>query len=535
MNENNSGLPITGVPEIANSRAAKVLCQEGGRLYQMPISSLEKNIFSDMDTLKEYGVKYSSKTKSYSLVRMGAAKGKIVEYGIGTSPAVNDFDKIYPFSHMKRCTLADDGTVTAYAGDANYVEDGSIGQVMMKYPPTYFKREHIEYDDGEFDDIFWFCKDKLDDKYYMPECFFNEAGELLDAVYLAVYPISLDENDKPCSVINGEVKVCKYKDMQNIIANRGANWHNWDLSEYSMYAMLFMIEYATTNSESVFSGAYKKVTDEIYCDVEDYYNSRSNEFVTTRYNSESLNIPFCKGQRIILEYWIAPADYPELAEDGDYTDDKNNELLFVSTVRKVVSVEAYNGYIIVTFDGKPIVVDKDTMIWIDDATGVTRNITSPSGIIGNLPAGMSPFKYRGIENPFSTEYTWVSGIVVREGKYYVTTDITKYGEFESDYKFNLSDYREVDITIPTEQGYISKLGFDANVPWAIMPTETNGGSEECYCDNFLRPMTFNNRYDYVLRFGSNTASAGGLLSASCNYTDNYHYMARGRLAYRHYR
>ena len=186
-----------------------------------------------------------------------------------------------------------------------------------------------------------------------------------------------------------------------------------------------------------------------------------------------------------------------------------------------------NEFIVITFDGKPITVDKDTMIWIDDTTGVTRDITAPSGIIGNLPAGMSPFKYRGLENPFSQEYTWVSGIVVREGKYYVTTDITKYGDFASTYKLNLSDYQELEFSLPSAAGYISKLGFDANVPWAIMPTEANGSSEECYCDNFFRPTTFNSSYDYVLRFGGKAVSAGGLLSVSCPTTNN---TARGRLA-----
>lgn len=50
-----------------------------------------------------------------------------------------DFN-LYPmYSGMKRCNLADDGTVNAYYGDAGYVEDGSNGQVMVEIPKFYYR------------------------------------------------------------------------------------------------------------------------------------------------------------------------------------------------------------------------------------------------------------------------------------------------------------------------------------------------------------------------------------------------------------
>ena len=60
--------------------------------------------------------------------------GKILDRlgaSVGKSPGA-DFDSLYPWSEMKLCNVADDGTITAYFGEADFKRDGSNGQVMVK-------------------------------------------------------------------------------------------------------------------------------------------------------------------------------------------------------------------------------------------------------------------------------------------------------------------------------------------------------------------------------------------------------------------
>ena len=38
-----------------------------------------------------------------------------------------NFDTVAPWKDIRRCNLADDGTVNAYYGDTGYIEDGSNG------------------------------------------------------------------------------------------------------------------------------------------------------------------------------------------------------------------------------------------------------------------------------------------------------------------------------------------------------------------------------------------------------------------------
>ena len=53
--------------------------------------------------------------------------------------AGEDFDGFSMFGGRRRCNVADDGTINAFYGDADYTEDGSNGQVMVYQPKFYYK------------------------------------------------------------------------------------------------------------------------------------------------------------------------------------------------------------------------------------------------------------------------------------------------------------------------------------------------------------------------------------------------------------
>lgn len=57
-----------------------------------------------------------------------------------------DFDKFSMFGGRKRCNVADDGSIVAWYGDADYKEDGSMGQVMVYQPKFYYLVCPVEYD-----------------------------------------------------------------------------------------------------------------------------------------------------------------------------------------------------------------------------------------------------------------------------------------------------------------------------------------------------------------------------------------------------
>ncbi len=77
------------------------------------------------------GLSWDKVTDAYT--RLGSAVGQSRAY----------FDGISPWKDIKRCNLADDGTVNAYYGDPGYVEDGSNGQIMVEIPKFWYKLDIV--------------------------------------------------------------------------------------------------------------------------------------------------------------------------------------------------------------------------------------------------------------------------------------------------------------------------------------------------------------------------------------------------------
>src|SRR5690606_13624514 len=85
---------------------------------------------------KIYGLEWNQTLDTYQ--RLDDAEDMVAVTG-----GPNDFSSAYPWSEMKRCNLADDGTVTAYYGDPMYRDDGSNGQVMVQIPKFWYRSECV--------------------------------------------------------------------------------------------------------------------------------------------------------------------------------------------------------------------------------------------------------------------------------------------------------------------------------------------------------------------------------------------------------
>lgn len=69
--------------------------------------------------------------------RTGSAIGLTALVGVGDKIVLNDFDSKFPWSHIRRCNLSNDGQVVAYEGEPGYTADGTNGNVMVEIPKFY--------------------------------------------------------------------------------------------------------------------------------------------------------------------------------------------------------------------------------------------------------------------------------------------------------------------------------------------------------------------------------------------------------------
>lgn len=176
-----------------------------------------------------------------------------------------DFNNVYPWAGMRRCVVTDSGNVAAYHGDPNYVEDGSIGQVMVEIPKFYYNsfrtpsgyqweispnkkagfKLHPAFTDGvnEFNHVYFSAfegsvYDMSTDEYLLED---------EQTVNFDTDKLSSISGAKPCSGASQPLTIINSRKLAN---NRGTGWMQQDFTTTSAIQLLYLIEYANFNTQS---------------------------------------------------------------------------------------------------------------------------------------------------------------------------------------------------------------------------------------------------------------------------------------------
>ena len=363
------------------------------------------NITSTLNLYPENiaGVCVDYENKKYT--RLSGAVGKT--YG-------SDFDSFPVYSSMRRCNLADDGTVNAYYGDASYVEDGSNGQVMVEIKKVYYKMNPVKLEKASSGYGYHIRKaDYFVSHQQLPGFKLHPAfivdGVEKDAIYMSAYEGSLYDTsasayimddaqvadfsaDKLCSIANakpisGLSQTLDRPNIEKLSTNRGAGWHVETVQMRSLIQLLMLIEYA---------GNIQTLLGRGIVDIPD----------NSSYNCSSLN--------------------------GSTSSLGNASGMATSTI-----------------------ITKGT-----DQTTETEN-------------GKVAVSYRGIENPYGNIWKWVEGITMygdgtmAGGMPYIC-DSTTFTENTT------TGYTPVGFVVP-KNGYISAFGYaNEDLDWLFVASETNG-------------------------------------------------------------
>lgn len=177
-------------------------------------------------------------------------------------------EDLFPFVGRRRCNVADDGTINAWYGDANYTEDGSNGQVMVYQPKFWYKMTPITLDGTKIRKASWSIADGEIDGFKLHPAFYDEDGNEIDYILIGafkacIYDTSASTYDKTDSVSHdytvgtgdklssiADVKpVSGYKrsftrsNCKITAENRGAGWHPNNIRVASLNQMMMIVEY----------------------------------------------------------------------------------------------------------------------------------------------------------------------------------------------------------------------------------------------------------------------------------------------------
>lgn len=180
-----------------------------------------------VESPKIFGIQRDITNPSPEWTRTGDAVGMTATASVGNTAGHSDFDKYMPWAGMVRETL-------------------STGDVMVKIPKFYYRRyregniEHIEIADKPVEG-------------FSVHPSFNHAGQEKDFIYIGAYKTS--SNNKSISGATPQVNQLRSV-MRNNAHSKGEGWNIIDISTLSAIQMLFLVEYATNDSQKAIGRGY---------------------------------------------------------------------------------------------------------------------------------------------------------------------------------------------------------------------------------------------------------------------------------------
>lgn len=440
-------------------------------------------------SVPQYGVRWAG-TSSTVCERLGNAVGLIANAHKGSTQGVrNDFDNIYPWSDIKTCNIDADGNVLAYLGEPSFARDGTNGDVMVEIPKFYYKRVKT----GTAEE-FWICASKLPGYELHP--LFIDNGKEVSKVFHSAYNASsyTDETDnkvKLQSITGAQPRVRTTRaSFRTYARNKGAIWGIEDISCINALQLLYLVEYANTNSQSVLGfGAAGLAYSANHKALEETTNEN-----TITISSAYKNI-YKLGQRIEIGTELGI----------------NDKAITPRTITNITTNEEA-GQTIITFDGGPINIAVGNMIW--NVAPLNGSCDALNGKSGWFPGEntyddrRADVNYRGIEGFHAKLFRFIDGVNIKDRVVYYANSMADYADGVYDGKYRAAGYSNAEVS-----GYISAFGYDEKAPWVMFPTEAKGGSTTYVPDYY-----YQNTGERLLLFGGYFAVAtnDGVFCFNCS-------------------
>ena len=191
-----------------------------------------------------------------------------------TSITDGTIESVTTFSGMRRCNVADDGTINAFYGDASYTEDGTNGQVMVYVPKFYYKVNHTNssgaaLSNGAAIDIGnWSIADGPLAGYSVHPAFINANNEEVDYFLIGAFEAVFQNGSTYTSSYDSSYKMASSKGSGSLkpgasftrangrttATARGTGWYQCGIKQISAVQMLMTVEYGCNSQTAIGQG-----------------------------------------------------------------------------------------------------------------------------------------------------------------------------------------------------------------------------------------------------------------------------------------
>lgn len=472
------------------------------------------------------------------LTRLWDAVGMTATPSTDTVAGSSDFDDYAPFSRRKcvgSWSLVDGKAkfaVSAYEGDADYAEDGTMGNyVAVDVTPFYYLDQ---------DGVLGVSAQQYPGWSIHPVCK-DYDGNIRPHTYLPCYQVGLKDG-VPVSLPGYYPENGSYAQLITKLRAYSADLADHVMLEPSAVNhyewLLFTIEYATQNCQSIMQGAANM--------------RHSTDLIVSVPGANQIIMQWSHASNFVLGQTVG---FTTNVWDNPAPSVSYRQITAMQRCDEDGTVNESGSYCLITYNG----ADKSADIsigttyctsrpWICGATqGYAPGVSAVLGHTGapvNLTNGKYPCLYRHRENLWGNQYmTSMDLFDVRVGEgdevyhldWYFMHDPRlwmPYATTDPDLD-DLNDpthgFTKLDVATPSSSyanGYIVEEDADSDYPWVRVPVNTTGGSSSTYTCDYAYLV-----YSHVVR----SVRRGGHLYDGSNdglrYVDALHAPSDGNWSY----
>lgn len=375
-----------------------------------------------------------------------------------------DFDKFSMYGGRKRCNVSDGGTINAYYGDEGYTEDGSNGQVMVYQPKFYYLVCPLEYDRQETGYGYhlrkanYYVSERQRAGFKLHPAFYDKNGNEVDYILMSAYEGCIYDTSANAYMLNDEQVMDASKDKFSSIAGaRPATGVSQNMTRPNIEQM------AKNRGEGWHSFGIK---------------TASMEQLLMIVEMGMMNLQIAIGQGVVNIPWTTGSD----------------------------TTSSYAGA-------------TGSTASLGNGTGRATETTTYEGGVAtkNTADGKTSICYRGVENFWGNIWKFAYGI-----NFYYEVGKPFLGYVCKDFNYAESkrtdNYENIGFALPSENGYVSAMGYSTNYDWLFLPSEVKGNSSLPVGDYYYQ----NNTWD-----GYRIARLGGDWNSGSNAGGFYWYLYYG--------
>lgn len=465
--------------EVAN--ASTVTIKSAGALaLQSDLEALEARVTAvESDALRGYGARRKVGASSTTWERVGAAIGLVAKAAVGNGTVQNDFmASVYPYNSVKPCNVAEDMSVNAYLGDADFQWDGSNGDVMLEVPQVYTARYFETDSDGVEWEYRWVAAGPVG-RCHLDHAF-TDGDRQSEKIYIPIFNGSLNTEGTKLESKAGVFPLHNKTRAQfrTLCTAKGDKWCLDDVWTMHLLDTLFIVMFAGTNAQTILGRGRSEMP----------YDNAANAALQARNNTNYITIAKSWAERFTVGQGI-----------GIGTSTGSQSVFAERTVTQITDSAEIESASNIFFDGDPVNITTDHHVWsCVQKTGATIEMQSANGRVEGVD-GRTAVRFLYIEDWFGNMWQFRDGDNIKKFQHYYCNKRSSYAD-----KVYEGDYFKVGYEASQTGGYVKKFGYDPEWPEIEICVDATGSSGTYFPDY------------YWAAEGGELVLSGGLVSYGVN-------------------